>query len=167
MRILVLLALLSGCGSEEVLIAPLPKKLTVGESAEFVLDSDQSSGVLRSGKLVLSVVSIDEVETNVSAKASLDTVFGQQNVEIAKPIENEILNEDFLVRFRNEKHYRAKRMTLDYVGLTGNGCDVIKVSEIDGQDGVTLEPTLCLAAQTIPTLVVKIGEIKATFRQSN
>ena len=165
MRILLVLALITACGKDEV-ISPTPKRLQVGESAQFVLDTEESTDIFRSGKLTLSVTSIDDVETTVSAKASLKTVFGEQTIEIAKPIENEILSEQFLVRLRKETRYRAKLMTLDYSG-TQSECDVIRVSEIDGQPGVNLEPTLCLDAQTIPKLVVKIGVIKAAFRQSN
>lgn len=164
-----LYVLAAGCGdmTKERLIEPAPKTLQVGESVAFALDPGQSSDILRSGDLQLKVVSITATETTIEAKAKLETLLGPQKVNITQALENEILSTAFLASLRSGTPYRAKHLTVTHTGMTELGCDSLRLSDIDGQPNATIEPTVCAASRTIPLIVVRIGEIRAVFKQAN
>lgn len=170
-RLLLAAFLVVSCSDEkQVLIEPQPVVLKKGASASFVLDPETSSDVMKSGSLVMRVEDITDTETLLSANAKIKLTIGEQKVELSNTIENEILNVEFINRLREEKVYQASKMHIEHVGLTAVGCDVLLLTEIEGQTGVTIEPTICLASQTVPVLKVYLSlfgqKITASFRQS-
>lgn len=162
--------LVSCSDDKDILISPKPIVLKKGAFTSFILDEASSSDVMKSGTLVMTVDDITETDTVISANAKINLSIGEQKVNLTNSIENEILSVTFMDSLRFEKAYQAKKMHIEHVGLSPFGCDMLRITKIEGQMGVTIEPTICLASQTIPKLDVKLGlfgqSITASFRQS-
>ena len=169
-RLLAVLGLLVGCGNDIDVrfVTPEPKHLEVGETASFVLDPSESSQVIKSGTMTLTIDAITEAETTVRGVAHVQTIIGPKDFTIVNGVENEILTLDFLESLREVKTHQARNAKLTYVGLTKEACDTVSLSEIKGSDGLTIVPTICVSSRTIPQVGVKFDaggtSINATFK---
>jgi hypothetical protein len=170
LRLLAVLGLLVGCGNDIDVrfVTPEPKHLEVGESASFVLDPSQSSSVIKSGTMVMTIDAITEEETVVRGVAHVQTIIGPKEFTMVNGIENELLTLEFLEKLRDEKTHQAKNALMTYSGLTREGCDIVALSNIKGSDNLTLIPTLCVSSRTMPQVAIKFNaggtEIDAVFK---
>lgn len=174
LRFLVAVLFLSsacGPGPRELLLEPTPKRIEVGTSAEYVLDAQDSSQIVTSGRLILTVSERSETLTTFVAKAEVETKFGPQKVELTQAVANDVLTLDFLVSLRETKSFVGAGYSVRYEGLTREGCDEISVFDITQYPGVTLKPTLCIASAQAPWLMVFVDlyglPIRMAFKQAN
>ena len=167
------LFLSSACGSghRERLLEPTSKRIEVGTSAEYVLDPENSSQIVTSGDLTITVSERSETLTTFVAKADVQTKFGPQKVELTQAVANDVLTLDFLVSLRETKSFVGAGYSVRYEGLTREGCDDISVFDITQYAGVTLRPTLCIASAQAPRLMVFVDlyglPIRMAFKQAN
>jgi len=164
------LLLLCGCGNsvDIRIVEPTPKRLKKGEKIHFILDPAESSQLIKSGSLDLEIAEITDTRTTVKGRALVQSIFGPKNQDILKEVPNEILTLDFVEKLRNEKRYEGPDLTVTYKALTIQGCDEVVISDITGYVGVTMEPRICLASQTIPVTKVILEfsgtPVTATFK---
>lgn len=169
MRQLGLIAIvLASCGSpkvHEVLVKEEPKRLKVGETAHFVLDHDKSSSVIGSGVLDVTVTDMNVEYVTLTGKAVVQTIVGEKTFEVVGDLEQAILTPEWLGGFRKlGQQYQAKNALLTYQGISNEGCDTINLDKIKGYPDLSLEPTVCVAAQTVPSVLVIARQGKAEFR---
>lgn len=149
--------LIASCsGEKEVVVNPQPKSLEVGENADFVLNAAESSQFVTSGKMNVRLDSIDDREATFIAKVNLETKFGPQNVEITQAVGQEILSLDFLVELRSNVEYVGEGYKIRYLSISREGCDVVRIYEMEKYKGVVLEATLCVSSQKVPSLKVQV-----------
>lgn len=170
MRKLFVLLLLTACGQGEddsdfipikvgkeiVIVDPKPKTLEVGMRANYVLDPKLSSDLVKSGSMKAEITDVDLQFTHVYGKAIVQTVIGQKDFEMTNAIENELLTAQFMAELRGKKSHRASEFFVEYIELTPEGCDVVRLTQIKGIDDAVLEPTICIAARKIPILKVTV-----------
>lgn len=173
MRFAIFFMVLASCsgGPKEVLLDPQPKTLEVGESATFVLDPSQSSKFVTNGDMTISVESVTDEAVTFAAKVRLDTKFGPQNVDITQAVSPEVLTKEFLVSLRSYLDYVGDGYKLKYQGMNDDGCDQIKVYDIEKYKGVVITPTICLSAKTVPVITVEVDmygvPVKLVFLQGS
>jgi len=161
-----LFILVSACGSEKlvpipggkeiVILEPKPKMIEVGSRAHYVLDPAKSSNLVKSGYMDLEVVSRSDTFTQVGGGAEVQTVIGPKTFDLTRNIENELLTSEFMAELRGVKAHQAAEFLVSYVELTPNGCDVVRLTGIKDMDGTVIEPTICIAARTIPHVAVTV-----------
>ena len=167
------LFLLNACGPgpRELLLEPTPKRIEVGTSVAYVLDPQESSQIVTSGGLTISVLERTETITTFVAKADVQTKFGPQTVELTQAMANDVLSLEFLVSLREAKSFVGAGYSVRYEGLTREGCDQIAVFDITQHPGVTLNPTVCVASAQAPRLMVFVDlyglPIRMAFKQAN
>lgn len=171
-QVLAFALLFASCGSpkvKEILVREeAPKKVRLGETAHFVLDTEASSKLIYSGIMDLSVVSETVDNLGIEGVAKVDTIVGPKTFNVASEVETSILSARFISELRTSKTYQARNAHIEYVSLTPEGCDKIRVSEIRNYPDLTLDPTLCLSSATIPSVEITVRDkgltISATFR---
>jgi len=185
MRKLLILLLLTACGQGDddndfipiragkdvVIVDPKPKTLEVGTKADYVLDPKLSSDLVKSGSMKAEITAKNDKFTSVYGKAVVQTVIGQKDFEMTNNIENEILSAQFMAELRGKKSHKASEFFVEYIELTPEGCDVVRLTQVKGMDGSILEPTICVAARKIPILKVTVKTngmtVPVTFRATN
>lgn len=174
MRQLSLIAMLFiSCGSpkvREVLVREEPKRITVGERADYVLDAAKSSRVISRGQLVMEVTEVTDDHVTLKGVAEVDTIIGKKTFEVVGDLEQEILTAEWLGGFRKAgAPYQARNTLITYKGISDEGCDTVNLDRITGYPDLALEPTVCVAAKTVPTMLVLArqngADIRAFFRQ--
>jgi len=143
-------------GKDIVIVDPKPKTLDVGMRADYILDPKLSSDLVKSGSMKATITDIDEQFTYVYGKAIVQTVIGPKDFEMTNAIENELLTAQFMAELRGKKSHRASEFFVEYIELTPEGCDVVRLTQIKGMDDAVLEPTICIAARKIPILKVTV-----------
>lgn len=160
-QVAVLLGLLMSCGQpkvREVLVREKPKTLEVGESAHFILDTARSSNLLSSGTLDISVTTDNGDTLTFEGRARVQSVIGEKVYDVRGDVEKVALTPEYLKELRTSKGDELANTSVSYVGMTDEGCDTVKLSNIRGYPDLILEPTICLAARTVPS-------VKVTARQ--
>jgi len=172
MRLFAMCALLCliSCGPRvrDRIVEPPSKQLEVGEKAVFELDAAESSSVVTSGRLVVTVADITPEATIVDSKADVVTALGEKHVELKQSIKNEILTLDFLEKLRADKKYQSPDMDLFYNGLTRDGCDIVTVSRLKDHPDTVITPTICVASRKLPRLRIVMRfsgfDVTASFK---
>jgi len=174
MRQLSLIAMLFiSCGSpkvREVLVREEPVRIRPGERTDYALDPNESSRVMSRGQLVIEVTEVTEDHVSLKGVAEVDTIVGKKTFEVVGELEQEILTPKWLGEFRRAgAPYQARNALITYKGMTDEGCDIINLDKITGYQDLALEPTVCVAANTVPTVLVLArqngAEFRAFFRQ--
>jgi hypothetical protein len=174
MRQLAIIAMvLSSCGSpkvREVLVREEPVRILPGERTDYVLDANESSRLISRGQLVIEVTEVTEDHVGLKGVAEVDTIVGKKTFEVTGELEQEILTPKWLGEFRRAgTPYQARNALITYRGMTDEGCDTINLDKITGYQDLAIEPTVCVAANTVPTVLVIARQngtdIKAFFRQ--
>lgn len=174
MRQLGLIAIiLASCGSpkvREVLVREEPVRILPGERTDYVLDANESSRVISKGQLVIEVTEVTADHVSLKGVAEVDTIVGKKTFEVVGELEQAILTPKWLGEFRRAGVlYQARNALITYKGMTDEGCDTVNLDKITGYPDLALEPTVCVAANTVPTVLVLArqngAEFKAFFRQ--
>lgn len=164
-QVAVLLGLLMSCGSpkvREVLVREKPKTLEVGESAHFILDTSKSSNLLSSGTLDISVTTDNGDTLTFEGRARVQSVIGEKIYDVRGDVEKVALTPQFLSELRVSRVSTLRNTTVTYVSLSDEGCDTVSLSEIRGYPDLTLTPTVCLSARTVPSVAVTARQGKLT-----
>jgi len=174
MRQLGLIAIiLASCGSpkvREVLVREEPVRIRPGERTDYALDPNESARVISSGTLTIEVTEVTEDHVSLKGVAEVATIIGKKTFEVVGELEQEILTPKWLGEFRRANApYQARNALITYKGMTDEGCDIVNLDKITGYPDLALEPTVCVAANTVPTVLVLARqngvEFQAFFRQ--
>jgi hypothetical protein len=152
-----------GQGVTVRVVEPRPKEIVVGQRGHFVLDSQESSAAIRSGTLDVEVKSVSDLEVSLEGRASVKTLIGPKDFNVASSLESGILTREWLSQLRDVKTYQAKNALISYEGLSADACDKVRLSEIVGYPNLAIEPTVCLQTRTIPSVAVYVTESGQTF----
>jgi hypothetical protein len=106
----------------------------------------------------LEVVARDEKFTTIGGGATVETVVGRKSFDMNRNIENDFLSAKFMAELRAKGAKQATEFYLNYVGLTPEGCDVLRLTKIKDMPDAVLEPTICIAARTMPMVKVVAKE---------
>lgn len=81
---------------------------------------------------------------------------------------NHVSSPQFMAELRAKKTHQAAEFKLEYVSLTPDACDVVRLTNIKGMPDAVLEPTICIGAKLLPRVKVIVKEngmtVPVTFK---
>lgn len=167
----ILLALLFICGcsffekkKQIKFIKQEPQALEVGQTFQYVYVPEESSKIVIDATVYGTIVAIDEEAITVDIVGEVKTQFGSFPLKSTQVIPRELANLDTLVDLREKGTLQLPNALLTWIGVTPEGCDLVKVTNIKEADNIEIQVKFCAQTRNIPVLVAKaFGQIKITF----
>lgn len=140
------------------------RNLQVGETFEYAYVPQESSSVVLDASVIGTVTEITEEAVTLEIVGQVKTQFGTFPIKSKQIIPKEYVNLDTLVDLRETGILQFPNAKLTWLGVTPEGCDLIKVTDIQGANNIELEAKFCAQFRNVPVLVAKaFGTIKITF----
>ena len=140
------------------------RNLQVGETFEYAYVPQESSSVVLDASVIGKITEITEDAITLEIIGQVKTQFGAFPIKSTQVIPKEYVNLDTLVDLREKGSVQFPNAKLTWLGVTPEGCDLIKVTDIEGAGNIELEAKFCAQFRNVPILVAKaFGTIKITF----
>lgn len=143
---------LFSCGQENKKspeVQPSEQPVKVGDQSIYVMDPTQSDKFLNKSEFNVLVTEQDDEGTTFKIDGFAETKFNKIKFGVVKKVPNEILTMEFLEKIREEKNYQSPIFSLEYLGVEGE-CDVLKISNIQDLNFITVRATLCTTTKNVP-----------------